>query len=687
MGPGHLFDITDGYTGALGQTTNPGGGGGSGGISNWNSFFTNFYNEVDWNTFFAEMDWDEFFSAFYSNIDWDQFFTEFWDNFNSPPIFDGCVLRLTSNVSNGNSTWEAIWWTGVNSVEEKDTAAFHNPSTNASRITIPVGKDGRYVFWAQMRHDWNGTGDRLYRLYVNGAATNYEVGARAPYANNFGLSLYCEMNLVAGDYVEIYCFQNSGGVLNVLAESRWGCHRVDGTFHGATLRLTSNVSNGDNTLEVITWSGGNSTEEEDTDAYHDPASNASRITIPTGASGRYVVWADMRHDFHATGDRLYRIYVNGASTSYEVGSKAPATSNFGACIYAEIELNAGDYVEIYMYQNSGGALDILAGSRFGVRLLNGTETATQSFRGCALRLTSNVTNGNNVYETVTWSAANSVEDMDTDGFHGTLNSSRITIPFGMAGRYIVWANMKHTWHGTGDRLYRIRLNGAGLDYEVGLRAPGANNLGAVLYAEVDLVEGDYLDIQAYQNSGGVLNILAGSRFGIRKLTGDTGSLPFSPLLVQLGDVEVTSLADNDILRYDSDTLKWVNTSPGSYLNAANLWVGMARNVDMISATGTHLIGTIPAGYKLIPLDIRMRCVAITGAAGSAGVSIGTENPTYANIRTGTTAYTVSTADAFASLTLSGATAVSGDVTLWIQSVGLSTTQTIDWLVFGLLVPA
>lgn len=165
-------------------------------------------------------------------------------------------------------------------------------------------------------------------------------------------------------------------------------------------------------------------------------------------------------------------------------------------------------------------------------------------------------------------------------------------------------------------------------------------------------------------------------------TGETGV----ESLDELSDVTITSVSDNEVLIYDAGSSAWVNASAESYLNAANLWVGMARNVDMISATGTHLIGTIPSGYKLIPLNIRMRCTAITGAGGSAGVSIGTEDPTYANIRTGTTGYTVSTVDSFGSLTLSGTTAVSGDVTLWIQSVGRSTSQTIDWIVFGLLVP-
>lgn len=107
---------------------------------------------------------------------------------------------------------------------------------------------------------------------------------------------------------------------------------------------------------------------------------------------------------------------------------------------------------------------------------------------------------------------------------------------------------------------------------------------------------------------------------------------------------------------------------------------------MTTAT-THSLGDVPTGFKLLPLDARARCTAITGAGGAATISIGTENPTYANIRTGTAAFHPTTVDAVSNVTLSGTTAVDGTVTLWIQVGGGSTSHTVDWIVFGLLVPA
>lgn len=101
-------------------------------------------------------------------------------------------------------------------------------------------------------------------------------------------------------------------------------------------------------------------EEYDTDAIHDTATNTSRLTVPAGKAGK---WRFRYHTFssatNATGIRATYLRKNGTtkirgSNDRRVGSTAVNPTLEGG---ADIELIAGDYVEVIGFQNSGGALD------------------------------------------------------------------------------------------------------------------------------------------------------------------------------------------------------------------------------------------------------------------------------------------------------------------------------------------
>lgn len=99
-------------------------------------------------------------------------------------------------------------------------------------------------------------------------------------------------------------------------------------------------------------------EEFDVDGLHSTSVNTSRITIPTGFDGKWwfniaAMWA-----VNATGQRLARFYKNGAAfgpPSYAVGNGTyNVTNNFGALI----SVVATDYIEAFVFQDSGGPLAI-----------------------------------------------------------------------------------------------------------------------------------------------------------------------------------------------------------------------------------------------------------------------------------------------------------------------------------------
>jgi hypothetical protein len=107
------------------------------------------------------------------------------------------------------------------------------------------------------------------------------------------------------------------------------------------------------------------------------------------------------------------------------------------------------------------------------------------------------------HETVTavpWDA----EEWDTDGFHdNSTNSQRLTVPTGLAGKYLVIGSVGTTGSGSYARfLVMIQVNGSdvrGGRTEGGISASGFPVLQASTV--VDLAVGDYVTVSYYQSSG------------------------------------------------------------------------------------------------------------------------------------------------------------------------------------------
>jgi hypothetical protein len=139
--------------------------------------------------------------------------------------FVGCNLTRDSGLSVNNAVSTAIGW----NLEFFDTNSFHDNSTNNTRITIPSGYAGKYLFTYQLRWSSNSTGFRSAVVYINGAA-----GTTIGRENNFGNQAVITngsfmLNLSVGDYVELYGYQNSGSTLTLEYE--------DTTQLGANLRF------------------------------------------------------------------------------------------------------------------------------------------------------------------------------------------------------------------------------------------------------------------------------------------------------------------------------------------------------------------------------------------------------------------------------------------------------------------
>ena len=109
-----------------------------------------------------------------------------------------------------NNTFTALTF----STELFDTDGFHSTVSNTSRITIPSGKGGYYLFRSAAQIQNNATGERLMRFYKNGSFADPQFRLSHDSDGHNSIMLVSWMNLVAGDYIECYVNQTSGGNLN-----------------------------------------------------------------------------------------------------------------------------------------------------------------------------------------------------------------------------------------------------------------------------------------------------------------------------------------------------------------------------------------------------------------------------------------------------------------------------------------
>jgi len=125
--------------------------------------------------------------------------------------FSGCSLSKSAAQSVSNATWTAISW----NQENYDTDAFHNNSSNNTRITIPAGKGGKYLIASSLFNPSNSSGARLIRFQKNGSPLYYGTWMNAVNGHSTSIVASQVFDLAVSDYIEVDLFQDSGGALNV----------------------------------------------------------------------------------------------------------------------------------------------------------------------------------------------------------------------------------------------------------------------------------------------------------------------------------------------------------------------------------------------------------------------------------------------------------------------------------------
>lgn len=120
---------------------------------------------------------------------------------------------------------------------------------------------------------------------------------------------------------------------------------------------------------------------------------------------------------------------------------------------------------------------------------------------------------NQAITTATFTAlAFNSERFDTDAIHSTVtNNSWLTCT--VAGKYLITGQYAFAANATGLRIISIRLNGATYIAEASFAPVSGTETEVFLTTVYDLAVGDYVELIAYQTSGGNLNVEAIAQTG------------------------------------------------------------------------------------------------------------------------------------------------------------------------------
>jgi len=129
------------------------------------------------------------------------------------------------------------------------------------------------------------------------------------------------------------------------------------TFVGCSLYKDSGHQAVPNdTATAITWEN----EFFDTDAFHSTSTNISRITIPAGKAGKYLVTGGIAMEIANSSKSMY-LRKNG-SVLQNTGAFGTTTTNHIFAFAYCINLSEGDYLEMFLTQSSGSNKNVYGGT-------------------------------------------------------------------------------------------------------------------------------------------------------------------------------------------------------------------------------------------------------------------------------------------------------------------------------------
>lgn len=134
--------------------------------------------------------------------------------------------------------------------------------------------------------------------------------------------------------------------------------------HRARVHHGSNQSIAHSTSTVLAFNG----EDYDVGDLHDTSSSNSRFTVKM--KGLYKLWAIVNWSPGSTGYRMAVLLKNGNTAVAIVQQNAPVADELVQNVQTEVQLNAGDYVEVAVFHTQGSSINVLGSTdrtQFGIR--------------------------------------------------------------------------------------------------------------------------------------------------------------------------------------------------------------------------------------------------------------------------------------------------------------------------------
>jgi hypothetical protein len=219
----------------------------------------------------------------------------------------------------------------------------------------------------------------------------------------------------------------------------------------------------------------------------------------------------------------YAKMQNVSATSRIIGRKTAAAGDPEECTLSEVLDFVGSAAQgDILYRGAATWARLGAGTSghylktqgAGANPTWAAVASTPTFQGCRLTYTL----GNQSISNNSWtSLAFNSESYDTDGFHdNSTNNSRITVPSGLDGKYRLLGSFEFATGGAaGTRRVRLLKNGTDVVGPPILMPYTTTGIVLQVAAELALAATDYVELQAFQDSGGAVNVVQASDYSPR----------------------------------------------------------------------------------------------------------------------------------------------------------------------------
>lgn len=206
------------------------------------------------------------------------------------------------------------------------------------------------------------TGYRDFTAHTTGATVRYGVTSADSTEWEVGEGVWTASGATL-TRVTVYASSNAGALVNFSAGTKTVYEVMTAASVTAYVgcKATNNGTQAiSNTTSTAVLFGG---EDWDSDAIHDTSTDTSRFTVPTGRGGRWQFSWGLQFAANATGQRIAWLRKNGGTDSNNVHGSGDRKTGHGthpATLgkVTVVDLAAGDYVELFVYQDSGSALNL-----------------------------------------------------------------------------------------------------------------------------------------------------------------------------------------------------------------------------------------------------------------------------------------------------------------------------------------